>query len=485
MFKTQTKLYTPKFLIYSHCKVKINVNDTNYLNCINTSQKVPSVMLVDEYKKILLKSPNKEYVRYLDNSSVKIHDSMISDALTYIKKKYNNKYTDIIKKDILLHSYYTDESLENWNATNLARKYMLSGFDFFSEMATKIDKINSDERKQKLINDFENKFTSNSGFEKSTRYAFFDYYDNSIFRMKNSFPKDINNDKTPLILNMRRYDESCYNCAYIKVFNLIAKSIENNTINNNFISYEDKEPIHETNNIDIINKVVDHNKLVMDSLSLEEKKLIEEKNQNCYNHRNNYFNYRNENEKIWEYQTLEFYNSYIKKDIIETNKNYKLELLYAFDYDYNNIIKFSYSTKIEDVSVINMLIYGKTMLKSSEDLERLLSYVRFKQIYNKNSDIEIYQLDNYVIEYKGLYYNDNKKYTIKWNQDNIDDLTFVQKDIEKLYAAEYLIQLMNEVDPNLLNFHNYILVSKWYFLNNSPIEIAHNVTKNHYKNKCA
>lgn len=74
----------------------------------------------------------------------------------------------------------------------------------------------------------------------------------------------------------------------------------------------------------------------------------------------------------------QFYDKFIKPQIIDTNEEYKLELVSAFTYNYK-VIQFSHKMKIDDESVVNMLIYGKSMIRSINDVERLLSYVRFKK----------------------------------------------------------------------------------------------------------
>lgn len=83
-----------------------------------------------------------------------------------------------------------------------------------------------------------------------------------------------------------------------------------------------------------------------------------------------------------------------------------------------------------------------------------------------------------MIKLVSYHSNDSKNYTIEWDQHNVNNIEFAQKDIDKLYVAKYLIQLMNEVEPNLLNFVNYSMICEWYVQNDLAIQTAHITTRN-------
>lgn len=83
-----------------------------------------------------------------------------------------------------------------------------------------------------------------------------------------------------------------------------------------------------------------------------------------------------------------------------------------------------------------------------------------------NDDV---QLDNYVQQ--KIESNYAQRYKIEWNDDNIDELEYVKTDKDKLVAVKTLIQLMNEVDPKLLNRNNYYQIANWYKFNDYAIWI--------------
>ncbi len=80
-----------------------------------------------------------------------------------------------------------------------------------------------------------------------------------------------------------------------------------------------------------------------------------------------------------------------------------------------------------------------------------------------------FQLDNFVLRY---YINSmsDKRYEVSWREDNINDLKFARTDYEKMRVAKNLIQLMNEVEPQHLNFENYYQIAEWYRDNDLSIQ---------------
>ena len=77
---------------------------------------------------------------------------------------------------------------------------------------------------------------------------------------------------------------------------------------------------------------------------------------------------------------------------------------------------------------------------------------------------------------KNFDYSNSSKpsYQVEWSESNIYDLEFAQTDLQKLMVAKYLIQLMNEVDPLYLNFHNYWVIAEWYQRHDIAIQLIFN-----------
>jgi len=123
-----------------------------------------------------------------------------------------------------------------------------------------------------------------------------------------------------------------------------------------------------------------------------------------------------------------------------------------------------------------MLMFGKTNVNYAF-LERLLSYVRFKDGHH----VDTYQLDNYLLQKYPYASECNKRYDVIWKDDNISELKFAVSDYDKLYVAKNMIQLMNEVDPAVLNYHNYVVISEWYRINDWQIQTEHIDQENEIK----
>ncbi len=463
MFRKIVPTYCPKYIIYGNCRVCINQSLTDIISAISVNIPVEETVTEDTYVNILKKNNKESSIKFITNSSQVDHNYLIDRALKYISEKFGKvgkDNVDTIKNDILNLTYY-DGSMERWNITNIARKYKLSGKDVFIAMASHFEC--SQQTTEKMEEDFNNVC-------KDSDYAYFDWYNNR--GIKNSFPKNIYNNLTPFILNMRRYeDRNGY--SYEKIFYLIIRSIINKSIDNNYEKINEDEYHKSKNNKlhTVTNKEIEsHNSHI--NYSEEQKELLNSYTLNkvpfSSNHRNSVL--RDKNDEIWPYQMKEFYDKYVSSKLNEC------ELLLGFDWYYGSI-QLNHKIQMKDISVINMLIYGKTFITSLNDVERILSYVRI----NFDRENEIYQLDNYVITWKFLYSNNPKRYTISWNDENVDTIDFARKDIDKLYAAKYLIQLMNEVDPNLLNINNYLWISNWYTKNNLAIQTAHNATTIFFK----
>jgi hypothetical protein len=117
-------------------------------------------------------------------------------------------------------------------------------------------------------------------------------------------------------------------------------------------------------------------------------------------------------------------------------------------------------------------MFGKTKV-NFDFLERLFTFVRFKE------SNYTFQLDNFVIDKsKYQFGNTARRYDVLWNDENIHELKFPVNDYEKLYVAKNIIQLMNEVNPEHLNYHNYLQICEWERTHNLSIQQAHISTRN-------
>ena len=225
-----------------------------------------------------------------------------------------------------------------------------------------------------------------------------------------------------------------------------------------------KNITNETNktNKELYQNIKKNNLLVYNSFSKLEKNIYDNKKQ-IFN------NYKTDLDK----SQFKLYKMDRHYDTFPKNKN--LELMHVFFQDKKYVGPSKYTNLDLNMSVTNMLIYGKTILRNMNDVERILPYVKFAMV-NEHEGV-VFQIDNYIIKY-GHFYETTKEYDISL-ADNTDNLDFVNNDNKKLFTAKYTIQLMNETNPKHLNFGNYIMLNKWYTINNMSIQKAHFVKMNH------
>jgi hypothetical protein len=461
-------------------------------NATNTiSLSYPKYIIFHDYLKLSTTQFHNEFYDSITFKSDEITDIITIEMLEDISKKYKtsiglDSYKDIfkeidylinmaikefkineteIKKDILENTFYL--SYETWNITNLVRKYKLSSQDIFASLVSglqfKIEDIKQDFNNNKSING----------------YKYFDYY-NGI-GIKCRFPEDININ--PIYLNMRRYNDRNYNSGYHKIIKILSDNYDKRSdeFSKYYLETNDKtmiesvtEKINESFFKPDINEKI--NKYVeKQTLYIFEDEKIKEKKLFFWNHRNIYF----EEKCGWDFQMMQYYDKYIKNEIINISDTFEFDFIFNEDDENNKQLKYNNIIKMKDISMVNMLIFGKTNITFSF-LERLLSYIRYTE------DNYHYQLDNYVIVRIDSYSKQN--YKIVWKDDNINTLKFCQTDYEKLYAAKRIIELMNEVDPDILNYHNYIMIGKWIMINENSICQQYSLqyietSKNQSKNK--
>jgi hypothetical protein len=257
--------------------------------------------------------------------------------------------------------------------------------------------------------------------------------------------------------------------GYHHIINLLVKSFDQKT--DDFVRYTPDIKDTMDKNDSIINTLYksivsyfkpDVNKRINDYVDRATSHVFKnpDKKQIFWNHRQIPGN----DKCSWAYQMTEYYDKYVKDELTHISDTFDLD--YSED-DNHKQLKYNMIVDMKYVSMVNMLIFGKTNI-TFNFLERLLSYIR----YTENN--YVYQLDNYQITkyVYGCGYN-KKIYQIEWRHDNIHTLKFCQTDYEKLYAAKNLINLMNETDPSVLNYHNYVIVGNWIMANDMSIQSSY------------
>ena len=199
--------------------------------------------------------------------------------------------------------------------------------------------------------------------------------------------------------------------------------IPNNIVNGNHIKIEDLKKI----NNDIIQN---SNEIIIPSMDLTNKKI-------------NYFNH-NENNKCKIKEHTSFYDMVIngKNDKIFNLSNYFSYELRP-NYGLNNyIITPKNKTKLSNLSIVNCIVFGEDNIRF-DDIEKLLTLVRLKDEKYRIS------LDNFIL----INYCNS---VIKINSDDkeLNKMEFCKyQDI--LECCKWLIQIMNNINSELINYHNY------------------------------
>ena len=367
-----------------------------------------------------------------------------SKTTNYIKKYFenNNKNEEIIKREIYKNTFF-DRCFDVWNITNLARKYQITGKEVFTEFVKNSQPFgmgyfdnNQEKNKIEEIEKYWSQWMDRG-------YVYVDYY-NGI-GVKNSFPVDIFENN--FILNIRRYNDrnSFENNGFWKVLDILNEKIDKvktgELVLQDFEQYEEKKIIVENSNKRVRNE--------LEEIAFEEGEVKVQ----------GYFNHRLFVDNVWDYMLFpenevgEYY-QFIKEGI----ENDVFDLSNYFTIIKNRLIP-NDNVKLENLSIVNCLIFGKTRIRL-EDVEKLMSLVRY---HGNNS---IYYLDNYVVDFNKKYFKESN-YFISINAE-VDDLDFYNDDETKNNIAKYIVQIMNEVRPDLLNHHNYNILVK--YLRNMAVE---------------
>lgn len=414
-----TKVYGREFMFPS-----TDLNDQKVMEVERVRQ------LFEQYKR-----PARSCDRY--ETGVSRHFDLIQAA----------KPSEHILKEIRENTWYEDE-FELWNITNLARKYDLTGRKVFLALTKDSSAYGMGMLSDSEEFDYEKYYDTKAKTTPQSENVYVDWVNGR--GIKNTFPKDIYSDTTPFFLNMRRYNDRNNCTGYKRIIGLL-EGVES----------RDFIPLKEEDVTPVPDPVVTEREIA-DFNSTEVAEVYKTALDECLARRRHYYcSHRFNVSDLWPYQMDAFYDSYIQHVLDKC----ELALMFYHHTAEKTLGICIRSIEKHKISVVNMLIYGKSCVTSISDIDRLLSFVRISCSERKYHD-EI-QLDNYVYSETGDY---PCRYKILWRDDNIGNLHHANTDKDKLLAAKYILQLMNEVDPDKLNFQNYFFLTKWLDANDLLIQ---------------
>jgi hypothetical protein len=396
LFRTNIKKFVNiKYIIYNdfiNLKTDIKIPDNDTIIDGEYIKEKDLLNIKNDYIGRILKMHDNDYY---------IHKQNLINVSTKLKEEIN-KYT------------YFQNSFELWNITNLVRKYNIIGKDIFLSMTKDNEEFNQKWLEKEVIND----------------YKHFDYCNHKA--IKNSFSIDINKNETTL--NLRRYVERGNFNGYKQLINMLEEKITeepnyNNLLLSNLIKEDEK-----INN----NKKINKNEIIIPSMDLKDKTLF-------------YFNQNNDKKcKIKEH--MEFYNMIIngKKEKIFNLSNYfsynlrpNYDLLKIDEKDLNNyILTPRNETELSNLSIINCIIFGEDNIRF-EDINKLMTLVRFKSIH--------YSI---ILDNINISHYDGQSIKINSDDKELNEMEFC-KYLDILECCKWLIQIMNNINPELINHHNY------------------------------
>ena len=470
-FNPPFSITAPKFVIFNdYLKLNTNCMTETLINTITfKTEEVKPVMKVQE----LVELSNK-YKRDLDLKFYTNNFQQVDSLIKYTFENNNYIIPEFIKKEILDNTFFS--TYENWNITDLTRKYNISSCDVFCALCNSkpfeagvlvhdSSKMKHEEMKKEFIN----------RANENKDYVFFDYW-NGV-GLKCHFPINVNNNATPFELNMRRYNDRNNFTGYEKIINLINDNKDK--ARDDYLKYVPTiketygETVVDTENpsieslfkTDTMNKKI--NEYVEKTCNVSKEELS--KQRFYWSHRVECEHSHNK-EKLWDYQVTPFYDRYVKSELG------MCDIASTFEFNDYGLLRptLLYKDKIplERMSMVNMLMFGKTNI-NFDFLDKLLQFVRFKESNYS------FQLDNYIVnKSKYQFSNESRRYDVEWKDDNIHELKFPSNDYEKLQVVKSLIQLMNEVDPKHLNYHNYYQICEWERAFNLSIQMSHISTRN-------
>ena len=161
------------------------------------------------YEYLASKSDSMKQILSYQKQEADFQANLISDAIKKIPNLEKQKQLTI---DICDNSFFNN-NLAKWNITELVKMYEKNPVDVFIALVSTAKPFgigalsHKKQNNKKHIQDFVYEIVKSGGKQ---REVFFDYY-NGI-GVKNGFPIDINDPKSPFELNMRSYNER--NCWY-------------------------------------------------------------------------------------------------------------------------------------------------------------------------------------------------------------------------------------------------------------------------------
>lgn len=390
--------------------------------------KLKDTIKLEDLKKQKLNQIIKSIIKYNENNYNHLHKSVLT------------KLSVKLKKEIYSNTYF-EYGFQPWVITDLVRKYNITGKELFLSMA------GNDEKYCKLWEDY-------------SAVANSDYKNFDCYGMKNSYPINIYVSETKL--NLINYVNRSGIGGYKGLIELIEKKIKSN-----HVEYQKVNEEHKVSELIESEQVKTEDKIFVPSMDLKDKK-IDYFNRNNNNNNgviytfdldldtnNNKVNISKDMRSIEKLNKFKkFLSDGIKSKNFNLNKYFKYELRSCYDnkidkYNIDNyILTPEIKSSMENISIINCIIFGEINIRFS-DVEKLLSLVRFESVNYSAT------LDNFTI-----YYYPEHCLVANVDNEKINSMEFCKyQDIAK--CAKWLTQVMNEINPNLINHHNYHIIVKY------------------------
>lgn len=466
--KSLIKINTIVFDNFVNLKAGIEIPPTNYAfidESLNKSNIFTNIIGKNE------KNENQYKIKFEDLEKLKLNQP-INSVIKYNMDKYKYLHKDILakasnelKEKIYKYTYF-EYGFEYWILTDLVRRYNIQGKELFLAMTA------NNEKYQKIWDEAN---------ESSNGYKYFDYIGG--YGIKNGYLTDVYKGET--MLNLRKYVDRSGIAGYTRLIDLMEEKIKIKATNN-YIETIGKNTEKNTEKIKI--KDIDEswsdneNKITIPSMNLEGK-TVNYCNHNLNTNKTYSFGLNLTNEEIsilnkdLDEDTDDDYEIKYKKSLerdkrdlaqfkkfisngisngdfdLEKYFEYKLRPKYDWtwtdDVDKTNLDNYILVPKkdyeksfMEDLSVTNCIIFGKSNIRFC-DVEKLLSLIRYKY------EMYVETLDNFEIYYSNTHFI--KPNTI---DEKINSMEFCKYQ-DMLECAKWLIQIMNEIEPSLINLHNY------------------------------
>jgi hypothetical protein len=128
---------------------------------------------------------------------------------------------------------------------------------------------------------------------------------------------------------------------------------------------------------------------------------------------------------------------------------------------FSNIDSFSngYPKNMTEVYISDYIMFNPNCTITIDLVDRILPYIKFKKISNNS-----YQLDRWLFEEKGFYYDGTNipNYTIKYLDEDTKEMDYVKYEEDKWLIVRAMLQIMNETPNEYLNFNSYQVIGNWY-----------------------